>query len=108
MRLNFVFGCAFSALLSAASANKSGGKIDQGQPELLLTNKTAFKYERLEKNDTVLLIVDIQEGLINLARDWDVATYRNNYMAHSSLAKVFDLPVILTTSAETGMPSCSH
>lgn len=66
---------------------------------------TGFRHERLEKNDTVLLIVDIQEGLINLARDWDASLFRNNYLAHSSLATVFDLPVVMTTSAETGMPS---
>ncbi|KAH7347767.1 Isochorismatase-like protein [Plectosphaerella cucumerina] len=87
MKTSVLLAGAFSALLSTAAA---AGKHD------------TFKYERLEKNDTVVLIVDIQEGLINIARDWDASLYRNNYMAHSSLAKVFDLPVILTTSAETG------
>lgn len=61
-----------------------------------------FDYVRLDKNDSLLLIVDFQEGLINLVRDFDPTVYRNNYLAHASLGKAFDLPVIMTTSAETG------
>lgn len=56
----------------------------------------------------MLLVVDMQEGLFNLARDFDPTLYRNSMLAHSSLAKVFDLPVVLTTSAETGMYSSSR
>ncbi|WYZ36577.1 hypothetical protein EsH8_II_000083 [Colletotrichum jinshuiense] len=59
-------------------------------------------WERLNKNDSMLLVVDMQEGLFNLARDFDPTLYRNAMLAHSSLAKVFDLPVVLTTSAEYG------
>ncbi|KAK1730663.1 isochorismatase [Colletotrichum acutatum] len=62
----------------------------------------AVPWERLNKNDSMLLVVDMQEGLFNLARDFDPTLYRNSMLAHSSLAKVFDLPVVLTTSAETG------
>ncbi|OLN92204.1 Uncharacterized protein YcaC 2 [Colletotrichum chlorophyti] len=65
-------------------------------------NADAVPYERLNKNDTLLLVVDMQEGLFNIARDFDATLYRNAMLAHSSLANVFDLPVILTTSAETG------
>lgn len=50
----------------------------------------------------MLLVVDMQEGLFNLARDFDPTLYRNAMLAHSSLANIFDLPVVLTTSAETG------
>ncbi|KAF6819989.1 isochorismatase family protein [Colletotrichum musicola] len=62
----------------------------------------AVPYERLNKNDSMLLVVDMQEGLFNLARDFDPTLYRNSMLAHSSLAKQFGLPVVLTTSAETG------
>ncbi|CCF46075.1 isochorismatase [Colletotrichum higginsianum] len=65
-------------------------------------NADAVPWERLNKNDSMLLVVDMQEGLFNLARDFDPTLYRNSMLAHSSLAKVFDLPVVLTTSAETG------
>ncbi|KAK0722947.1 Isochorismatase-like protein [Lasiosphaeria miniovina] len=59
-------------------------------------------WERLDKNDSLLVIVDLQEGLYNLARDWDPTLYRQNLLAYASLATVFPMPVILTTSAETG------
>lgn len=75
-----------------------------GYSTALLTRAKAVPWERLNKNDSMLLVVDMQEGLFNLARDFDPTLYRNSMLAHSSLAKVFDLPVVLTTSAETGMP----
>ncbi|KAI1631107.1 Isochorismatase-like protein [Biscogniauxia mediterranea] len=69
----------------------------------MLTNlATAFTYERLEKDNALLLIVDMQDGLFSLARDYDAIQYRNAIYAHAELGKVFDLPVVMTTSAETG------
>jgi|TARA_R110002003_G_scaffold2382_2_gene24231 hypothetical protein len=50
----------------------------------------------------VLLILDIQIGLYHIARDWDPSLYQNNIMAHAALGQVFDIPVILSTSADTG------
>jgi len=49
-----------------------------------------------------LIILDIQEGLFSLARDYDSALYRNAIQAHAELGKAFGLPVIMSTSAETG------
>lgn len=51
----------------------------------------------------LLLIVDMQEGLYSLGRDYDATVYRNAMYAHAELGKVFDLPVVMTTSSETGM-----
>ena len=50
----------------------------------------------------MLLILDLQVGLYQLARDWDATLYRDNIMAHAELGKLFDLPVVLTTSAQQG------
>jgi hypothetical protein len=50
----------------------------------------------------LLLILDIQVGLYHVARDWDPSLYQNNIRAHAEIGKVFDLPVILSTSADTG------
>ncbi|KAJ2990593.1 hypothetical protein NUW58_g2873 [Xylaria curta] len=66
------------------------------------TKPAPFVYERLDKNDSALVILDMQEGLFSLARDYDAILYRNAMYAHAELGKVFDLPVIMTTSAETG------
>ncbi|KAK4039967.1 Isochorismatase-like protein [Parachaetomium inaequale] len=62
----------------------------------------SFAWERLDKNN-VLVVLDMQEGLFSIARDWDATLYRDSMMAHATLGSVFpELPVILTTSAETG------
>lgn len=63
-----------------------------------------YTYERLDKSKALLLVVDHQEGLFQLARDQSSVAMKNNLLAHAELAKVFDLPTVLTTSAETGMP----
>ncbi|KAJ4252810.1 hypothetical protein NW762_010716 [Fusarium torreyae] len=68
----------------------------------LASKQPAYKYERLDKDNAVLLVVDIQEGLYQIARDWDPTLYRDQALAHSALGEVFNLPVILTTSAEQG------
>jgi hypothetical protein len=47
-------------------------------------------------------VVDLQEGLYQLSRDWDATTYYNNIIAHAAVAQLFDLPIIMTTSAQTG------
>ncbi|CAZ84327.1 unnamed protein product [Tuber melanosporum] len=59
-------------------------------------------FTRLRKNDTVFLVVDHQLGLFSLVRDFAPDQYRNNILAHAALPKVFNIPTILTTSAETG------
>ncbi|KAF9528199.1 Isochorismatase-like protein [Crepidotus variabilis] len=63
---------------------------------------SAFTFERIDKNNTVVLIVDHQVGLLQLVRDYQADEFRNNILAHAALAKVFALPTVLTTSAETG------
>lgn len=35
-------------------------------------------------------------------RDYDPTVFRNNIIAHASIAKIFGIPIVLTTSAETG------
>jgi len=61
-----------------------------------------YKFERLDKDKAILLIVDHQLGLLQLVKDYTTAEFRNNVLAHAELGKLFDLPTILTTSAETG------
>ncbi|KAJ3486090.1 hypothetical protein NLI96_g4492 [Meripilus lineatus] len=63
---------------------------------------TGFKYDRIDKNNAVLLVVDHQVGLYQISRDMDALAFKSNILAHASLGKIFNLPTILTTSAETG------
>ncbi|KAL7947081.1 Isochorismatase hydrolase [Trichoderma barbatum] len=61
-----------------------------------------YPYERLDKEKAVVLVVDLQDGLYNVVRDFDPVTFKESIIAHSAIGKLFDLPVILTTSAEQG------
>ncbi|KAH6676905.1 protein ycaC [Plectosphaerella plurivora] len=69
---------------------------------LAAATTNSFSYERLSQNNSVLLIVDHQVGLINLARDFDGQLFYQNMIAHAALGKLFDIPVIITTSTEDG------
>ncbi|KAF2476697.1 Isochorismatase hydrolase [Lindgomyces ingoldianus] len=62
----------------------------------------AVPWERIDKNNSMLLILDLQVGLYQLSRDWDATLYRDNMMAHAELGKLFNLPTVLTTSAQQG------
>ncbi|KAJ7816958.1 Isochorismatase hydrolase [Mycena olivaceomarginata] len=63
---------------------------------------TRFTFERIDKNNSMLLVVNHQLGLFQLVRDFGPEEYRNNILAHATIGNVFNLPTILTTSAETG------
>ena len=89
-------------LLSCVALGGSSGLHAHLRPMLMLSPGTAFKYERIDKNNSVLLVVDHQEGLFQLARDFHPVEFKNNLLAHAELAKVFNLPTVLTSSADQG------
>lgn len=62
----------------------------------------SFTYNRLDKNEAAVLLVDHQSGLINLVQDFTPNEFRNNVLAFAESAKYFKLPTILTTSFEQG------
>lgn len=51
----------------------------------------------------MLLVLDLQEGLYGLARDFDATLYRDSIIAHAAVGKLFGLPVVMSTSAQTGL-----
>ncbi|PXF30208.1 hypothetical protein WH50_16875 [Pokkaliibacter plantistimulans] len=59
-------------------------------------------YNRLNKDDAVVLLVDHQTGLISLVQDFTPNEFKNNVLALADLARFFQLPTILTTSFEQG------
>jgi nicotinamidase-related amidase len=62
----------------------------------------SFKYNRLNKDDVALLLVDHQAGLLSLVRDFSPDDFKNNVLALADIAKFFDIPTLLTTSFEDG------
>jgi nicotinamidase-related amidase len=61
-----------------------------------------FKYNRLDKSNAAVLMVDHQTGLTNLVQDFSPDDFKNNVLALADAAKYFKLPTILTTSFEEG------
>lgn len=61
-----------------------------------------FTYNRLDKNNAAVLLVDHQTGLLSLVHDIDPDKFKNNVLALADVASYFKLPVILTTSFEDG------
>jgi nicotinamidase-related amidase len=62
--------------------------------------KTAFKYNRLDKNDVAVLLVDHQSGLTNCVQNFSPDDFKNNVLALADVTSYFNLPTILTTSFE--------
>lgn len=62
----------------------------------------SYTYNRLNKDDVALLLVDHQAGLLSLVRDFSPDDFKNNVLALADIAKFFDIPTILTTSFEDG------
>jgi nicotinamidase-related amidase len=63
---------------------------------------TTPTYNRLNKDDAIVLLVDHQTGLISLVQDFSPNEFKNNVLALADLARFFNLPTILTTSFEQG------
>ena len=49
---------------------------------------TAFKYNRLSKDDAVVLLVDHQAGLISLVQDFSPGEFKNNVLALADVGEV--------------------
>ncbi|KAJ3904048.1 Isochorismatase hydrolase [Lentinula edodes] len=65
-------------------------------------SSSPFIFERLDVNNTALLIVDHQVGLVPLVRDYQPDEFRNNLLAHAAIGNVFNLPTVLSSTSETG------
>ncbi|ESA38211.1 isochorismatase hydrolase [Leptolyngbya sp. Heron Island J] len=63
---------------------------------------TSYNYNRLNKDNAALLMVDHQAGLVSLVQDYPPNEFKNNVLALADVAKFFNLPTILTTSMEEG------
>lgn len=64
--------------------------------------ETGYRYNRLDKNDVAVLLVDHQAGLFSLVHDFTPDEFKNNVLALADSARYFKLPTILTTSFENG------
>ncbi|MBC7818654.1 MAG: isochorismatase family protein, partial [Planctomycetaceae bacterium] len=61
-----------------------------------------FAGNRLSPDDTALVLIDHQSGLMQMANDYSPAEFRNNVLALAKIGKAFGLPTVITSSAEDG------
>ena len=59
-------------------------------------------YEALTSGNAALLLIDHQVALMQLVSDASPEEFRNNVLGLAKTAKLFELPVILTTSLGWG------
>ena len=57
---------------------------------------------RLSKDTVAVLLIDYQVGLFSLVKDYEPDVFKNNVLALADIAKLYELPTILTSSTETG------
>jgi nicotinamidase-related amidase len=57
---------------------------------------------RFSKDDSALLLIDHQSGIMQLNRDPSPVEFRNNAIALAKVGKIFNLPTVITSSYETG------
>lgn len=69
---------------------------------------TAYKYNRLSKDDAVVLLVDHQSGLISLVQDYSPGEFKNNVLALADVATFFKLPTILPRVLRTDQTGLSY
>ncbi|KAL5343562.1 Isochorismatase-like protein [Aspergillus crustosus] len=69
---------------------------------VLAASTSVNAWNRLEKDRAALLIIDHQVGLAQVVRDYNTNDFRNNMLAHAGIGKAFDIPVVMTTSADDG------
>ncbi|KAH8805066.1 Isochorismatase-like protein [Xylogone sp. PMI_703] len=91
-----------ASLASIAFATGKGKVFIPIKKNAYLICELGFTFPRLNKTNAVLLVVDHQLGLSTLVRDVDPTVFRQSVIGHTALGKLFNLPTILTTSADTG------
>jgi len=56
----------------------------------------------LDLNDVLIVLIDHQNGLLNLVRDMDVSILRTNVLTLAKAAQTLNIPVVLTATDEEG------
>ena len=63
----------------------------------------AHPYEPLTSENSALVLVDHQVGLMSGARDYSIAELKHNVVALATAAKVLKVPIVATTTARESM-----
>src|SRR5439155_13504657 len=65
-------------------------------------------YQPLTADNSVLVLVDHQVGLMTGVRDYEIGELKHNVVALAKAAKVLSIPTVVTTTARDSMrrPTC--
>ncbi|EAW12153.1 putative isochorismatase family hydrolase [Aspergillus clavatus NRRL 1] len=69
---------------------------------VLATSTCVQAWNRLDKDNAAVLVIDYQVGLAQLVRDYGTNDFRNNMLGHAALGPLFNIPSVLTTSSDQG------
>lgn len=93
---------AGAAAFLSSGAEPSPASPAQDGPRRPKTWAPEGKRERLTPDDCVVVLVDHQTGLMNLVHDERPTDFKNVVVGLAKTARLFRVPVVITTSAESG------
>lgn len=95
-----VAGSILTRLAPERAAFAQGGA--SSAPSTSKTWAPGGKRERWTPDNCVFAFIDHQTGLMNLVENATAVTYKNYVVGLAKTAKLHNVPVVITTSAETG------
>jgi len=100
----FTLGAGFGAILSLSGAlGEARAQTNrQGAQPAAPTWAPGGSRERLTPDNCVFAFVDHQTGLMNIVDNVKAVEFKNYVLGLGELAKIHNVPVVLTTSAEDG------
>lgn len=101
-RLSLKSLAAAVAMLCAVSGVVAGSAV-AATPSPNVVTAAASNLSELNRDETVLLLVDHQIGLFTGVRDMPVTELKHNVVALAKAARVLGIPVIITATMPDGM-----
>lgn len=92
--LLLALACAGGAFLATSVAQEPGKRAPTWAPE--------GKRERYTPDNCVIAFIDHQTGLMNLVHSAPAVEYKSTVVGLAKAAKLYQIPSVITTSAETG------
>ena len=89
------------AIAMAGAAQPAFAAPAASQPHTQ-TQQASGSLQLLDRNNSVLLLVDHQIGLITGVRDMDSAALKHNVVALAKAAQVMGIPVVVTSTGANG------
>lgn len=103
MRKHLVsISCALVTLTVGALLGSGAFQEPSTAPKVPATWAPGGKLERLTADNCVLALVDHQTGLMNLVDSSKNVEFKSIVIGLAKIAKLHNLPTVITTSAETG------